>query len=87
VTRSKRWFTPEFRARHSEIIERQIQRVLGKYPAGYAAADRVFAESDVIDELHKITCPTLVMTGEHDTGSTPTTARAIHQRTAGSGIG
>ncbi|PYR47733.1 MAG: alpha/beta hydrolase [Acidobacteria bacterium] len=69
---------------HPEVIERQIQRVLGNDPAGYAAAYRVFAESDVIDELHKITCPTLVVTGEHDTGSTPTMARAIHQRIAGS---
>src|SRR5262249_8844697 len=64
----ERWFTPEFRARHPEIIERQIQRVLRNDPAGYAAAYRVFAESDVIEELHKVSCPTLVMTGEHDTG-------------------
>ena len=80
----ERWFTPEFRAQHPETIERQILRVLGNDPAGYAAAYRVFAESDSIDELHKITCPTLVMTGEHDVGSTPAMAKAIHRRIAGS---
>ena len=80
----ERWFTPEFRARHAEIIERQIERVLGNDPVGYAAAYRTFAETDVIDDLHEIRCPTLVMTGEHDTGSTPTMARAIHDRIAGS---
>jgi pimeloyl-ACP methyl ester carboxylesterase len=80
----ERWFTPEFRARNPEIIERQIQRVLGNDPVGYAAAYRVFAESDGIADLHKIGCPTLVMTGEHDTGSTPAMARAIHERIAGS---
>jgi pimeloyl-ACP methyl ester carboxylesterase len=80
----ERWFTPEFREGNPEIVERQIQRVLGNDPLGYAAAYRVFAESDVIDELHKISCPTLVMTGEHDTGSTPAMARAVHQRIAGS---
>jgi len=80
----ERWFTPEFRARNPEIIERQIQRVLGNDSVGYAAAYRVFAESDVIDDLHKISCPTLVMTGEHDSGSTPEMARAIHKRIAGS---
>ena len=80
----ERWFTPEFRERNPEIIERQIQRVLGNDPVGYAAAYRVFAESDIIDDLHKIRCPTLVMTGEHDTGSTPAMARAIHKRIAGS---
>src|SRR5436309_8424935 len=76
----ERWFTPEFRARNPEIIERQIQRVLGNDSVGYAAAYRVFAESDVIDDLHRIGCPTLVMTGEHDTGSTPAMARAMHER-------
>jgi len=78
----ERWFTPEFRAGNPEIVERQIQRVLGNDPVGYAAAYRVFAESDPIDELGKISCPTLVMTGEHDTGSTPTMAASIHERIA-----
>jgi 3-oxoadipate enol-lactonase len=80
----ERWFTPEFRARHPEIIERQIERVMGNDPVGYAAAYRVFAESDVLDDLPKIHCPTLVMTGAHDTGSTPAMAQAIHARIAGS---
>ncbi len=80
----ERWFTPEFRAWNPDIIERQIQRVLGNDPVGYAAAYRVFAESDVLDELHAIRCPTLVMTGEHDSGSTPAMARAIHERIANS---
>jgi len=76
----ERWFTPEFRARHPEIIERQVERVLGNDPVGYAAAYRVFAESDVIDALYEIRCPTLVMTGEQDTGSTSAMAKAIHER-------
>jgi len=80
----ERWFTPEFRAQHPEIIERQIARVLGNDPVGYAAAYRVFAESEVIGDLQEIACPVLVMTGEHDTGSTPAMARAIHGRIAGS---
>ena len=80
----ERWFTPEFRAGHPEIIERQIQRVLGNDPVGYAAAYRVFAESEVIDELPRISCPTLVMTGEHDVNSTPAMARAMHERIRGS---
>jgi pimeloyl-ACP methyl ester carboxylesterase len=80
----ERWFTPTFRERHPEIIERQIERVLRNDPVGYAAAYRVFAVSDVIDELHQITCPTLVMTGEHDAGSTPAMAQAMHERIRGS---
>jgi hypothetical protein len=59
----ERWFTPEFRAQNPEIIERQMERVLGNDPVSYAAAYRVFAENDVIDDLHKIRCPALVMMG------------------------
>src|SRR5207253_3798801 len=70
----ERWFTTEFRERHPDTVERQVQRVLGNDPAGYAAAYRVFAESEVIDELPRISCPTLVMTGEHDVNSTPAMA-------------
>ena len=80
----ERWFTPEFRARHPEIIERETRRVLANDPPGYAAAYRVFVENDVIDELHRITCPTLVMTGEHDPGSSAAMARAMHERIKGS---
>src|SRR5437899_11111158 len=80
----ERWFTPEFRERHPDTVERQVQRVLGNEPAGYAAAYRVFAESEVIDELPRISCPTLVMTGEHDVNSTHAMARAMHERIRGS---
>jgi len=64
----ERWFTPEFRTGTRRSSSDGIQRVLRNDPVGYAAAYRVFAESDPIDELSKISCPTLVMTGEHDTG-------------------
>src|SRR5215470_19492169 len=30
----ERWFTPEFRARHPDIIDRQIERVMGNDPVG-----------------------------------------------------
>jgi pimeloyl-ACP methyl ester carboxylesterase len=80
----ERWFTPEYRQRHPEVVKRQVERVLANDPHGYAAAYRVFAESEVIDELEKIRCPALIMTGEHDTGSTPEMARAMHARLPGS---
>jgi len=64
----ERWFTPQFRTGTRRSSSDRIQRVLRNDPVGYAAAYRVFAESDPTDELSKISCPTLVMTGEHDTG-------------------
>jgi len=80
----ERWFTPEFRARHPEVVEQRVQRAKSNDPKGYAAAYRVFATSDMDQPLSQIRAPALVMTGEHDGGSTPRMARLIHERVAGS---
>jgi pimeloyl-ACP methyl ester carboxylesterase len=53
-------------------------------PAGYAAAYRVFAEGDLLEQLHHIRCPTMIATGEHDSGSTPDMAQRMHERIVGS---
>lgn len=80
----ERWFTPEFRTAHPEVVAQQRARVLANDVVGYPAAYRVFAETDLLGELAGIRCPTLVVTGEHDTGSTPEMARLMHERIAGS---
>jgi (E)-2-((N-methylformamido)methylene)succinate hydrolase len=74
-----RWFTPEFRANNPEIIKEHIEKVMRNDPAGYATAYRVFAESDLVDELHQIRCLTLIATGEHDMNSNPEMAHRMHQ--------
>jgi pimeloyl-ACP methyl ester carboxylesterase len=80
----ERWYTAEFRAAHPEIIAQTRDRVLRNDPAGYAAAYRVFAEGDLLGDLHRVRCPTLIATGEHDSGSTSHMARQMHERIAGS---
>jgi pimeloyl-ACP methyl ester carboxylesterase len=80
----ERWYTPEFRAANPGLVAETRARVLQNDPAGYAAAYRVFAEADLLEELGAIRCPTLVATGEHDAGSTPQMARRMHERIAGS---
>lgn len=79
-----RWFTPAFREAHPELVEHRVKRAMDNDPAGYAAAYRVFAKSDMDEELTAIAARTLVMTGEHDQGSTPRMARLIHKRIADS---
>ncbi|MCP5151906.1 MAG: alpha/beta fold hydrolase [Chromatiales bacterium] len=80
----ERWFTPEFRAAHPEIIEARRKRATTSDPAAYAAAYRVFAETELAARLGEIACPTLVVTGEHDAGSTPRMAALMHERIRGS---
>jgi (E)-2-((N-methylformamido)methylene)succinate hydrolase len=76
----ERWYTPEFRAAHPELLERQATRVKENDPQGYAAAYRVFAESDLDEALRQIAAPTLIATGEDDIGSTADMARLMHER-------
>lgn len=79
-----RWFTPEFQRANPELVEQLERRNRANDPAAYAAAYRVLAESDLAEELHRITAETLVATGEHDQGSNPRMARLINERIPGS---
>ena len=71
-----RWFDDEFVGEHPEVVDQIRTRLLTNDLAGYLAAYRVFvyAEPEVGSALKKVQCPTLVMTGGKDTGSTPAMA-------------
>ena len=79
-----RWFTPEFIARNPDAIERRRQRALENDPDCYLAAYRVLARNDLGERLHEIRLPTLIMTGEHDIGSSARMSRFMHQKIQGS---
>lgn len=77
---ASRWFTDAFRAEHPDMMAAK-KDVIGRMDTDrYAACYRVLAESDFADDLHRITHPTLVMTGQHDQGSNPRMARLMHER-------
>ena len=74
-----RWFTPGFRAANPDYIQRVRDWVLANDPANYAACRWVLANGvvELIRPDPPITLPTLVMTAEHDSGSTPAMSEAI----------
>jgi len=79
-----RWFSDGFRQAHPELIERYAARNMENDPRAYAAAYRVLATTDLAGELGRIRAPTLIVTGEGDTGSNPRMARLMHERIPGS---
>lgn len=84
----ERWLTPAFRAAHPEA-EREIAAGLRNNDlAAYLLSYRVFATSDdtLAPRAGEVRCPTLVLTGEHDSGSTPAMAHAFAQRVPGSRV-
>lgn len=80
----ERWFTPEFRARHPERVAWRMAELLANDLASYKAAYRVFSMGDLGARLGEIGHPTLVVTGESDTGSSARMARLMHERIEGS---
>ncbi len=75
----ERWFTPEFRAAHGDFIEQVRIWVLANDPTDYAMCREVlaFGVIELIRPQPPIEHPTLVMTCEHDSGSTPAMSLAI----------
>ena len=74
-----RWFTDEERRTHTEIMADVGRWLRAGDFAAKCKAHRVFVTSDhqLTGKLGGISCPTLVMTGERDNGSTPEMSRKI----------
>ncbi|TPI13022.1 alpha/beta fold hydrolase [Mesorhizobium sp. B4-1-3] len=79
-----RWLTEDFQDRNPDIIAELRRRDAENDRDCYAAAYRVLAETDFGGILDRITCPTLIVTGENDQGSSPRMARLMHEQVQGS---
>ena len=80
-----RWFTPDFLAHHAPTVDRVRQWRAQVDAEGYAQIAWVLANGvrELIQPAQPIAAPTLVMTGEHDSGSTPAMAHAIANEISG----
>ncbi len=74
-----RWFTEAFARAHPEVIEQRMEELRQVDIESYLEAYRVFGQTELVDTLHAIVQPTLVMTGEFDQGSNVRMAETMHQ--------
>ena len=81
----ERWFTPQFLKTAPDKVAQIRAWVLANNPATYAAFRQVLASGviELIRPQPAITAPTLVMTCENDSGSTPAMSWAIASEIAG----
>ncbi|HXH02116.1 MAG TPA: 3-oxoadipate enol-lactonase [Candidatus Competibacteraceae bacterium] len=78
-----RWFTPVFRAQAPAVVER-VRRTLEATPAeGYVACCAAVRDMDQRAAVARITAPTLVVAGTHDTATPPADGRFLAERIAG----
>jgi len=80
-----RWFTEDFRTANPGVVEQVRSGVVANRPEPYAQSRFVLANGvlETIRPEPPLTVPTLVMTCENDTGSTPAMSQAIASETAG----
>lgn len=78
-TSLERWFTPEFLTTQTETIDEVTQWILNNDPQTYTQSRRVLATGvlELVRPVLPITQPTLVITCENDSGSTPVMAHGI----------
>ncbi len=81
-----RWFSPAFRSQRPEWVEWVRGTMLGNDATGYLRSYATFATGDteLAEAIAGIGAPTLVITGEHDSGSTPAMASRMQAQMRGS---
>ena len=80
----ERWFTPQFLTGSPETVACVRATVLANDPENYAGHRQVLASgvTELIRPDPPLSTPTLVMTCEHDSGSTPAMSHAIAREIA-----
>ena len=80
-----RWFTPGFLQGDNPETATIREWILANHPPSYAQSRQVLATGvlELIDPTPPLDVPALVITCEHDSGSTPAMAQAIKGEIAG----
>ena len=79
----QRWFTRETVARRPDLIDRVSKTLLADDPLVHAAMWDMISALDLVSQLHQISCPTLILVGEHDPSSPPAAAQVLADGIAG----
>ncbi|MGH7388676.1 MAG: alpha/beta fold hydrolase [Candidatus Rokuibacteriota bacterium] len=77
------WFSPDFLEKGKAVVDRVRAMLRGTDPRGYAAAIRAIGFVDLREAIRAIRCPTLVVVGEQDGGTSPAMARVMAEAIAG----
>ncbi len=85
-TATGHWFTPEFRRRRPDVIDRAEKTLLACDPEQYAAFWDMIAGLETQKRLSELVCPTLVLAGENDTSTPPAAARLIAEQITGARV-
>jgi pimeloyl-ACP methyl ester carboxylesterase len=70
-TLTQRWFTDAFIAASPDVVQNRLRQVVATDPEVFLNVFRIYAGFEMAPWLHKVTAPSLVLTGEFDGGCNP----------------
>ena len=79
----ERWFSPQFRASHPEVVADAGAMMVATPAAGYVACCAALRDFDVREELSHVAAPTLVIAGLHDQSTPSADGRFLAEHIAG----
>lgn len=82
----QRWFTPSTLIRRPDLVDRVKKTLLADDPAIHGAMWDMISGIDFVDQLGTIRVPTLIVTGELDPSSPPSSAQLLHDGIVGSEV-
>jgi 3-oxoadipate enol-lactonase / 4-carboxymuconolactone decarboxylase len=78
-----RWFTPEFLAKRPSEARGAASMLVRTPVDGYVDCCRAIRDADLRDDDRRISCPTLVVVGDQDASTPPSSARELVEAIAG----
>ncbi len=81
---TERWFPSAFRTQRPDVIDRAIKTMLRQDPAFHASLWDMVATLELEQQLHAVTCPTMVVAGGEDASAPASAGQRIVDRIAGS---
>ena len=82
----ERWFTPEFRKREPQAVDKVRRMLLETPPAGYAACCAAIRDQDQREAICAVPVPTLVVAGARDPATPPEHSRIIASKIPGARV-
>lgn len=82
----ERWYTPGFRARAAEQVDRTREMLKATNSSAYAATCAAIRDADFTNDVSSIRMPTLLVCGEHDPVTPPSDAEWLAARIAGAKV-
>lgn len=82
----ERWFTPGFRQRAPQEVEKIAAQTRAIAPEGYALASEAIRDLDLRNGIAAIRAPTLIVVGAHDASTTPADAKFMADKIKGARV-